>query len=366
MGRTIGVRHRVKRTAEGESRPTQVAILMQKGKVKLLDLPDEDAELQFVLGDFKGEGVRKGDTVAMVLGGSGDYLAFALSRRAQEIGARVMRVPSFTLKKHRATEKKDDDASELARLATEMPEVFYPVTDRDLSLVLVRETFTARTDAMKARIACEQRLRQRLIGNIFCSSDGLVPEGGVEKAFAERKASDAILQALLKEESDRERDLAKAVEKLDVFQKVFEPVVGCGPKIAARIIASVVDIRRFETEPKFKKFCGVHCLDDGSFARRRAGQVANWHPDCRQALYLIAEQFNRRPDSEWGMKLREYKKKLRLAHPEVVLTEKNKKRYTDGHIHKMALWRTATKFAEYIYMAWWDLEREVAREEKAA
>ncbi|MCR4275056.1 MAG: hypothetical protein NUW02_03395 [Candidatus Campbellbacteria bacterium] len=364
MGRTIGIRHRVKKTAEGESHPTQVAIKEGK-KVRLLDLPDEDAELQFVLGDYKGEGVREGDNLAMVLGGSGDYLAFALSRRAGEIGASIMRVPSFVLKNNRTTDSKDDDSSELVRLAETSPNLFYPVTVRDLSLVKVRVAYSARIDAMKARIACEQRLRQRTIGSIFCSPDGLVPEGGVEKAFEAKKANDAILQALLSEEKARERELASAVESLDVFERVFSPVEGCGVKIAARMIAAIIDIRRFATEPGFKKFCGVHVLSDGRFARRRSGEVANWQPDCRQALYLLGEQFNRRPDSVWGKKLREYKAKLRVAHPDVVVVE-GKKRYTDGHIHKMAIWRTVTKFAEYVYMTWWDLEREVERQKKVA
>ncbi|GMU74376.1 MAG: hypothetical protein AMXMBFR44_5730 [Candidatus Campbellbacteria bacterium] len=355
MGRTIGVRHRVKRTAEGESRPTQVAI-REGEKIKLLDLPDEDAELSFILGNYKDEGLREGDTVAMILGGSGDYLAYATARRTEKLSGQVLRIPSFVLKDRRGSADKDDDAMLLAKLAETSPESFYPVTDRDLTLVMIRETYTARIDAMKARIACEQRLRQRLIGNIFCSPDGLVPEGSVEKAFDARKASDVILQALVSEEKARERDLAKATESLDVFHKVFSPVEGCGVKIAARIIAAVIDIRRFPTEAGFKKFCGVHCLDDGAFARRRSGQVANWHPDCRQALYLLGDQFNRRPESEWGKKLREYKAKLRSAHPEVLVVD-GKKRYTDGHIHKMAIWRTVTKFAEYVYMTWRNLEQ---------
>ena len=421
MGRTIGIRHRVKKTADGESRPTQVALL-QGGKTRLLELPDEQAELDFVLGQFpvayhkvrpgediteilashgsyvtfkkvdvvpeerhpsqvkrdgrlvfcatqvpsEFDGLSEGDTVAMILGGSGDYLAFALTRRAETLGARVLRIPSFTLKQRRGEGDKEEDASFVAHLVQEAPELFYPVTDRDLALVTVRETFRARTDAMKDRIACIQRLRQRHIGAIFCSPDGMFPEGGVEKAFDDRKANDVIYQALLAEEAARVRELTSAIEGLDVYQRVFSPVEGCGPMIASRIISAVIDIRRFATEPAFKKFCGVHTLPDGSFARRRQGQVANWHPDCRQALYLIGDQFNRRPNSPWGQKLREYKVKLRAAHPEVVVTEGGKKRYTDGHIHKMALWRTITKFAEYIYMEWMRLERETARLKRAA
>ena len=218
---------------------------------------------------------------------------------------------------------------------------------------------------MKARIACEQRLRQRVIGGIFCNPEGLVPEGLVEKQYDERKASDEILQALLSEEKARGRELTNAVEALDVYQQVFAPVEGCGPMIAARIIAAVIDIRRFERAPQLKKYCGVHVLDDGTFPRQRRGQVANWQPECRQALYLLAEQFNRRPRSEWGIKLRQYKANLRERHPDVKV-EGGKKRYTNGHIHKMALWRVATRFVEHLHKKWWELERGAVKHEAAA
>ena len=90
----------------------------------------------------------------------------------------------------------------------------------------------------------------------------------------------------------------------------------------------------------------------------------------------------------WGKKLLEYKEKFRKTHPlvEVYVTKTvggktvrevmgsydpsetrpkhlksatMKTRYTNIHIHKMAYWRTATKFAEWLYKEWWALEEEV-------
>jgi hypothetical protein len=49
--RVIGIRHRVKKTAEGEARPTQVVIL-ENGEPKTLELETETDELDFVLGRF--------------------------------------------------------------------------------------------------------------------------------------------------------------------------------------------------------------------------------------------------------------------------------------------------------------------------
>ena len=391
MKRYIGVRHRVKKTADGEARPTQVVIVHGVEK-KVLELEDENAELDFVLGRLpvayrevdpgedissvierhvkrkkldgglervsvpeEYEGLKSGDVVAMVLGGSGDNLAFALSRKAEENGAKVLRIPPFELKARRTGEDKDEDAELLATLAMKSPGLFYEATPKDRTLIMIRETFAARMEAMKERIACEQRLRTYVVGAVFRNKEGLFPEGAIEELFEKEKANDVILEALEKEEKKRAKEMDKALAEFDVYQAVLSKVEGCGPAIAARIISSVMDIRRFENEAKLKAFCGVHVGEGGKFVRRRKGTVANWSPDARQGLYLLADQFNRRPDSVWGKKLLEYKVKFREKHPEEVVD--GKKRYSKGHIHKMAMWRTITKFVEWLYREWSRLER---------
>jgi transposase len=210
----------------------------------------------------------------MTLGGSGDFLAYAMSRRAQQVGAHVLRIPPFTLSQKRVVSNKDADAALLARVVKEEPELFYAVTDRDRKVINVRRCLRARQDAMKARIACEQRIRQRFIGELFCNEEGLFPEGELEKLFEEMKANDKILQALQKEEDLRDRALAKAVEKLEIAARIKENVEGVGPRIIAAIVGNVIDVRRFPTKAKFKAYCGVHVLPDGSFPRRRAAGVA--------------------------------------------------------------------------------------------
>ena len=51
--------------------------------------------------------------------------------------------------------------------------------------------------------------------------------------------------------------------------------------------------------------------------------------------------------------------------------DKTIKRYTKGHIHKMAIWRSLTRFVESLHREWWKLERSAAesapeKERKAA
>lgn len=341
------------------------------------------------------EGLRSGDKVAMIFGGSGDNLAFALARRGQEICATVHRIPPFVFKKINeaagvvGSQVNEHQAKNLVGCFSEKPDDFYQVGPRDLNLIWLRECLRSRVDAMKARIACEQRLRQHLIGAIFCSSEGKFPEGDIEKQFDNLKANDQIYGAVVAEENKRERELVKACEALDIYTKLFKPVVGLGPMIASRIIGAVIDIRRFETKAKLRAFCGVHLLGDGRFPRRRNNEVANWNGDCRQALYLLGDQFNRRPESVWGTKLIEAKVKYRASHPYPVLVVKNGDkmermyelregqfikhpngtytvdgvtglkgtlRYTNGHIHKMATWYTIGKFVESLFRDWWKLE----------
>lgn len=431
MARYIGIRHRIKQSAEGEARPTQIFII-NGDKANAYDLADDTTELDWALGrfpiqmrpvtpednlgDFRphhivwrvlklGEeaqqhllrpikkedrkkktdefevairvpagfdGLRYEDKVAMVLGGSGDRFAFALSRQAEQEGAEVWRTPPFTLKELRQNNK-DEDAQTLAELLRDHPDAFQLTGPRDRELIRLRETLRSRTEAMKARMGCDLRLRQSLVGSIFCDPAGLYPEGSIEQLYDSHKANSRIMQALCEEEGDREKELVKIVKSLDIYEQIFEPIMGIGPLIAARLIAAIGDIRRFESDSKLKAFCGVHVMPDGRFVRRRGKEVANWHPDARQALYLVGDQFNRRPKSDWGKMLLAYKAKFRQKYPEPVQIEmpagdngKTKKvwRYNDGHIHRRATWRTITKFVEWLFKAWWAVERAAERAEK--
>ena len=394
--RVGGIIPRVKKTAEEEARPTKVAWFDKTDEANpafrpLIALEDERDELDFVLGLFplrmrpvqEGEslsgflshhvekdeqgtpvkvpavydGLKEKDVIVLSLGGLGDNLSFALSRQAEKVGALVLRCPPSQLKAFRETKGYDKKADQttLVELLQTKPEVFYPVFVRERRVTYMRECLRSRTDAMKARIACEQRLRQRVIGQIFCNEEGKFPEGEIEKQFDLVKASDKILEALKVEEHDSNKALEKACRAVEVYRELFEPIKGVGPAIASRLISAIQDIRRFDTKWKLRKFCGTFCLPDGRFPRWRKGEGSGWNPDARQALFLLGDQFNRRPDSEWGAKLLENKVYYRTRHPEEIPIG-GKKKYTKAHIHRMALWKTLGEFVEWLFAAWWKLE----------
>jgi hypothetical protein len=497
MTRHIGIRHRIKKTVDGEARPTQLFILETDAS---LELEDDNAELDWVRGTFpvsfrkiRGDddllsfnprhikwrtvrkdqnvsdvdpsrlrrrakdgklemahqvpttfdGLKQGDVYGMSLGGSGDRLAFALSRVGESKGAVVKRLPPVTLKASRGEADKDEDSKLIAKLVSEEAGLFHAVTANTRRTIQVRERHSLRIDTMKARIACGQRLRQRFIGQVFCQ-DGEFEELDIEAQFEALKANDLIFQTLVDEEKQRLCELLQAIKQTAVWQEIFEPFPGIAEALAGRLISAIGSFERFMVEPdqeeidrlyresvrcereagveelrafvhegsnhfqtlqrmcswcqgngrprqaallevaieahrmrsrarnhakkqtraKLKSFCGVAVNTDGRFMRRRSGEVANWHPDCRQALYLLGEQFNRQGDrTHWGCKLREYKEKLRAKHPEVIEVD-GKKRYTNGHIHKMATWRTLTKFVEWLADEWSDLIRRQSIQEQ--
>lgn len=505
MGRIIGISHRIKRTAAGEARPTRVCIHeLATGDRRLFELEDETAELDFLRGRLPVsyrpvhededldlffphhvktksvdgvdiphrvpdayEGLQAGDTVVMFSGGSGDRLAFAAAVNGRPLDVPVMRIATFGLEK--SEDKDPQHHIRLVEAYLSNPKKFHLTTPRDLEIIKVREFYQQRTDALKARMACGQRLRQRAIGTIFFTPDGGYPAGRVEDAFDAILANDKIYAALESEERRRNTDLEKAVRDLPVWTEVMSQVEGLGVTIAAGLIASVGDIRRFTTDEelgqinelrrriqmleaqaernkhlkavvfedsdnhflrnakirqhllklgeteaaaklqlanelmqqvtainnkgkgRFKAFCGVHCINGwlrctdcnhafkldesgngtgcpkcGSqaienkpiFARRRTGVVANWHPIARQSFYQLGEQFTRRPNSVWGKKQRAQKAAYREKHPTAV-KHNGSSRYSDGHIHRMATWRTITRFAEWLYDAWMRVETRI-------
>ncbi|MBN1326157.1 hypothetical protein JW977_04250 [Candidatus Falkowbacteria bacterium] len=447
MARIIGIRHRIKQTKDRDPKPTQICIL-HDGKEESFALATEQDELDFVRGVLpvsyrnveadedlnkfathqiigkalkKGEekgaapnlvfevvedkkkvkylaekvpsaydGLHLGDSVAMVLGGSGDYFAYALSRRGEEVGAKVYRVPPSVLKAKRPEKSKDDDAKVLAMLLQNEPGLFYQILPKDRNLIRLRIAYRGKVDAMKARIACGQRLLQFEIGQIFTNEQGHFPEGSLEKQFAEKQNNDPGYQVLEAEEAKLYKEICKCLEELTIYKQLFQPIQGCGPMIASRLICAIQDIRRFSDEvrldgkikygaAKLKSFCGVGLDAKGRFMRRRAGEVANFNPDARQALYLLGDQMNRRPDSEWGQRLRENKVNLRNQHPDVLCKvcgngtkwadcpdqKKHTRIYSDGHIHKMAIWRTLSEFVEHLYHEWWNLEGGAPRVQTA-
>jgi hypothetical protein len=128
----------------------------------------------------------------------------------------------------------------------------------------------------------------------------------VQKTF--REIVEALLEAgpmspFMEAMKENEKAMLKLLKTHVVYQKVFEPLQGCGPRCTARIISSIVDIRRFEDEAALKAYGGYHHFADGSRARRVKGKVSNWNTDLKQGVYQLSQQILKLPDSPWRARL---------------------------------------------------------------
>jgi hypothetical protein len=440
--RVITIAHRLKEIVRDgvviEKRPTQLAIAVQGGvKFSEIALKDESDELDFLLArnsddpestsarhNFAENGLRAGDVVLAQMGGSGAFFAFALSRRLEELGSGGVYWISSTVFK-RVSDEQGIDRSRLKKIDDDGRRVettfdhlalhavakvawpsFYRVGVRERDNILLRAAYEQRKEAMLARMATAARVRQRAIGRIFCNATGKYPEGKVEDLIRAELANDKVLSALQTEEARAERELKKLLRSLPVWN-VFDPIEGVGELTAAPLVVAIQDINRFAKPSSLVAFLGVHCLKaDGSkfqkgehptggiLARRRRGQLSNWHPDGRQALFQIGQQFALwRPHSPWGQVFSVVRAGFVEKHPnrqvwvrngsgEVIeridLVEGHYKRIAGGyvipdgnggertvkgstkynplHLTKMAMWRTMTLFVGWLWEAWRNAE----------
>jgi len=308
-GRIIGIRPRVKKTTMLEARPTQVFILYPDGREAALELPDTEAETDFIAGILpvvwrgvkpedsvkdlpfishgmweevdeeqaakrlpqhlvrtkKGrkkvaihaltkvpvalEGLRSGDKVAMVLG-AGNAFALTIAERGIKIGCELFRCPTKVPKDHRGEEDtKDEDAKLLATLLSKDPSLFYLMEERHQQLTRVAVAFRDRYISMQRRIrVLQQRLQQARDEAILSGARRTDPATSIEDTLmATAKAHPDVLD---EEEIEKEFEekLAEALEKVPVWNEILEPIEGMGVSIGARIIAAAQDIRRFEVK----------------------------------------------------------------------------------------------------------------------
>lgn len=339
-------------------------------------------------------GLQPGDRVGMSLGGLGDLMAYSISRNGQKAGFAVKRLPPFRLKEEREKGHwdKNDDAELLAVLIKESPAIFRDLAERDRAMVKLRETERLRRFVQGDRKACAMRVRSATMGEVFCSETGGYPEGGLEKIFELALASDPVLMALEQKEAGLNKKLEAACKEIPIYQAIKPLIKGAGPAILGSLLAAIQDIGLFETPGKLKAFCGVHVLENGSFPRKHRGEQCNWNPHAKQAFFLLSDQFNRRPGTFWGARLLVNKTEYKTKHPYPVLVAEDGKEYPlidgsfkkksdqyvikvagesesqpeikvsgkqkwfNGHLHKMALWKTIQEFAEWLWWKWRTLE----------
>ncbi len=329
MARIIGIRHRVKKTTEGEARPTTIAMASDSGVVTLKLEEDQD-EFDFLYNLFPTayravephedisnvkmhhrrtrrlkdeerpdafcpahivtdgkklsvtthvpshyDGLQANDIVLTILGGSGAQFVHALSNIGdiRGLNTQVFGIPPFSFNDLRGSRDKDDDHLTLIEIFRARPSAFYLIDKRERDVIAVAEALAWREDCQGDRIACQQRLYQRLRRQIFLSVEGGYPEGTIADRYDQLKANDTLLASLIKREEEANEAMAEAAMKLPIWKLVLNEVTGCGTRIAAGIIASIGDIRRFErpNEPRRKAVSRVSNFPANAWARLPTG-----------------------------------------------------------------------------------------------
>ncbi|MDO8435413.1 MAG: transposase [bacterium] len=423
-GRFIGALHGVKRTTKGTESPTVVAIIVDGKKPQIVKLGDEAAEHAFLLGTYVPSrakegtepiGLQLGDVFATCIEGLSGQLATAAARIGETRGFRVVRIPSYWFKQERDAlgASQDDDPITLGRLAKEKPERFWPVRERDSRMAELVALVRSRKDVMNDRRSAMLRVIARVRRNRYRTMD-LTQIGPIEEAIEAAKASDRTVKVLEEEEKGVIKEIELLHKELPHWAEIFKPVAGIGPVGAAEIMASVQDIRRFETSAKLCAYWGVHLrsgtirvnadgtrdvlvpgfpkfsakvprevqLPEGAHyrffpKRRTSGLGANWDEWVgKQALFKFAsfhwKQWHMGQKdlkvkagwSSWTKKLDDmYQRQLSSDRWKPLLDaadakgDAKERKYLEVRVRKLVFWRFCRSFVRYVFARWWAIER---------
>ncbi len=303
-------------------------------KPKLVLLGTTDEKEAFI------ESLVKGDVVYTEMGGGSDRLALACYIR----GAQVMRIPVFELgledeseplefdeemeievsdegNGSKLVEKRKVRAQACYVMACSDPSRFYPILVNDLPILRLIVLWKGFYLMQRTRIATHLRLlavyRDLYLVDAATSSmseeEYILDSINKDKSFkdlppearktylAEIKSGDCVMEAVTEQEKILLKRIGKQLNEMSIYNNVFKEIKGCGVTIAARMIGTIGDIRRFEALPNLRAYLGLHHFEDGSRARRVKGRQSNWSQVGRQGCYQFAEQVAKTPagGSQW-------------------------------------------------------------------
>jgi hypothetical protein len=342
------------------------------------------------------DGIRQGDTILTLRGGSGYVLAAALAKEARAVGATVLWTTPAAVKEERERRRQRRKKGEvehrlLVELYQQRPELFHRLTAPDLKHLELVRAFQRLRLIQRDRIAAGQRLLKVLQDRLLF---GKFPEGRVMKSLLEEKLESPSYRELLAQEQEAQEEVKRLYKEHPAYEPLMSRIdyMRDSYRIGPALLVAVGDPLNLAVEPdlegvedaaerrrriraardktaaNFKALLGAHVRQGGRFGevppheqfpRRRRGERANWNPEGRQALFLWTERvFMRRQidaGKRWCQRLEEIYQRLRARYPhpvKVTRTVGGRKveveLYRPGHLQKMARWRLATRFVE-----WW-------------
>ena len=119
---------------------------------------------------------------------------------------------------------------------------------------------------------------------------------------------------------------------------------------AAKLIAQVDDIARFETIAKLWRFAG-YAVIDGKAEKNQAGEKSHFNRNLKSICFCIADQFIRQQTPGYVDIYYAEKARLRQLYPEAIKQD-GKNLFTDGHVHNRAWRKMIKQFLADFWLQW--------------
>lgn len=123
---------------------------------------------------------------------------------------------------------------------------------------------------------------------------------------------------------------------------------------AAKLLAQIDDIAKFDTAAKLWRFAGFAVID-GCAEKNKAGEISHFNRNLKSICFMVAEQFIRQQTPYYSDIYYAEKAKQRQLYPEPV-KENGKVLYSDGHIHNRAWRKMVKQFLLDVWVKWRTLE----------
>ncbi len=272
-------------------------------------------------------------------GGGFDLLKLLLLDRQHTVytipGIRVKEYrDSLGLKKEQGETDDETSAKLIAQLAQKKPELFYRYETGD---ILVTEiSLWCRTRHVVEKQMVAQKLRRSAAKDIL-------------EFYSERMPDAKKILSLVDVEIENSQRLfnslkgviSKKVEQHILWEKALKNVKGVGPIIAGDLIARIRRPGRFENgrgraKYKLRKLAGM--------IEKKGNQ--KFDHGLKRALFHFAESQVRAVGSPWNVKLKKFKEEYKVKHPD----------WTKGNIHNKGMKKIETKFLDWVFGVWRNLE----------
>ena len=348
-------------------------------KLSLDTLADDEAKDGWV------QSLDKDDQVCTVFGAT-DQIALALHDREVSV-SRIpfYRIPGF----EKGVGKKPSELPVImaivANSANQRPEDFYQFRPLDASIAHLKATayglYTIQEGLRKpAQLRLQSVYREEYL------TAAVRPTMKEEAYVKQRLAESPIFPAIEEEEAQWLAKVKQALRGIPIWEHGLKGTAfrGIGPALAGTIIGVTGDIRRFPNHDAYVAYCGAHVIEARAFlrehdikdemAQRRAGQVANWKRQLRQAMWkwssmqipkmAAQERFKDEPWVTMYLQFhsREIEKREAKGIPEegqIITTSssgngqpKKQRWFGPGHLRRRAQAKLRTRLAKGIYQRW--------------